>query len=176
LDGTPIPRLLGYLKEVVNAGVYYNGGEENSAGKGELVAYAFLGKDGSLGSLEVKIPHRGKGLAGSLSRELFRRQAETFSYSSHQVDAAAPGVEHRANEGQLLGREEREGWFSHADVGVENTGSKRVMEKLGGKIMWRVCWVEVDLDVVMGTKERAREEGDEKRFDGEEGFVSGKGR
>ncbi len=176
LDGSPIPRLLGYLKEVVNAGVYYTGGRNQLDGKGELVAYAFLGKDGSLGSLEVKSPHRGKGLAGQLSRELFRRQAETFSYVSRVNDEAAPGIEDMANDSQRLGREDREGWFSHADVGVENAGSKRVMQKLGGEIMWRVCWVEVDLDVVTRIKEKAREEGDEERFDGEEGVDSGKGR
>lgn len=176
LEGTPIPRLLGYLKEVVNAGVYYAGDNNKGSGNGELVAYAFLGKDGSLGSLEVKSAHRGKGLAGQLSRELFGRQADTFSFPPDLDGAAAPRTKLGPGEGQLLGREEREGWFSHADVGIENTGSQRVMEKLGGKMVWKVCWVEVDLDVVMGTKETAREEGDEKRFDGEEGFISGKGR
>ena len=165
LDGTPVPRLLGYLKEVVNAGVYYVGdNDKKGSGKGDLVAYAFLGKDGSLGSLEVKSAHRGKGLAGLLSRELFRRQADTFSLPLDLNEIAAPGtkVGPSGEEQLLLGREEQEGWFSHADVGVENTGSQRVMEKLGGKMMWRVCWVEVDLDVLMGTKEWVRrEEGEE---------------
>ena len=171
LDGTPIPRLLGYLKEVVNAGVYYRPREEEGSRKGELVAYAFVGKDGSLSSLEVKKAHRGKGLAGQLSRELFRRQADTFSLPSNLNGFAGSDKNSSADKAQGMGREQREGWFSHADVGVDNTGSKRVMDKLGGKIMWRVCWVEVDLDVVMGTKDRAREEGDGKRFNGEERFI-----
>ena len=132
LDGSPIPRTLGYLKEVVNAGVYH----QSKGGERELVAYAFLGKDGSLGGLDVATAHRGKGLAGALGAELFRRQAKTFSYSTDDESST----------------EDKEGWFYHADVGEDNMASRRAMEKLGGKVMWTVCWVEVDLDVVVGTK------------------------
>ena len=190
LDRSPIPRTLSYLKEVTNAGVYYDPDRtDRGAGtvkdigegkaKGELVAYAFLGKDGSLGGLDVAPAHKGKRIAGALTKELFRRQADTFSLKAQgdsDKTASEPSMAGKDDE-QRLGREDKEGWFYHADVGEDNNASRRVMEKLGGKVMWRVCWVEVDLDVVLGGKERAIEIGDERRLDEEEeDWINGKRR
>lgn len=40
----------------------------------DLIAWAFLGPDGSLTSLHVEPAHRGRGLAKAVSRRLFRRR------------------------------------------------------------------------------------------------------
>ncbi|KAL4992359.1 hypothetical protein BDW68DRAFT_98201 [Aspergillus falconensis] len=47
-----------------------------------------------------------------------------------------------------LGQETEEEWF-FADVAVENTASRRVMEKMGGEALWNVAWmvVEVEADI-----------------------------
>ncbi|KAL4820296.1 hypothetical protein BDW67DRAFT_153871 [Aspergillus spinulosporus] len=41
---------------------------------------------------------------------------------------------------------EKEEWF-FADVAVENTASRRVMEKMGGEALWDVAWVVVEVEV-----------------------------
>jgi ribosomal protein S18 acetylase RimI-like enzyme len=79
------------------------------------VAWGFLGKDASLTSLHVEPRHRGKGLAGDVTRKLFAMQDEVFGA------------------GTRLG---------HADVFESNSASRRVMEKLGGRSTWVVVWVE----------------------------------
>ncbi|KAL5001300.1 hypothetical protein BDV10DRAFT_14265 [Aspergillus recurvatus] len=46
-----------------------------------------------------------------------------------------------------LGQEtEKEEWF-FADVAVENTASRRVMEKMGGEALWNVAWMVVEVEV-----------------------------
>ncbi|KAL4974763.1 hypothetical protein BDW66DRAFT_138850 [Aspergillus desertorum] len=46
-----------------------------------------------------------------------------------------------------LGQEiKKEEWF-FADVAVENTASRRVMEKMGGKALWNVAWMVVEVEV-----------------------------
>jgi hypothetical protein len=137
LDGSPIPRTMGYLLEVVNCGVYYLGEERKGR---ELVGYGFLNKDASLGGLLVREEHQKRGLASVLAGALFGLQEETFS------------LPEEVNRGIRETREDREGWFASSDVGEENVASRRVMEKLGGEKMWRVCWVEIDLDVMAGVK------------------------
>lgn len=86
------------------------------------VAWGFLGKDASLTSLHVEPRHRGKGLAGAVTRKLFAMQDSVF--------------------GTEAGRSTSMG---HADVYESNTPSRRVMEKLGGQSKWVVVWAEVDI-------------------------------
>ncbi|KAL4760022.1 uncharacterized protein BDW70DRAFT_72767 [Aspergillus foveolatus] len=45
-----------------------------------------------------------------------------------------------------LGQENEEEWF-FADVAVGNTASRRVMEKMGGKALWDVAWIVVEVEV-----------------------------
>ncbi|KAL6235317.1 hypothetical protein BDW75DRAFT_209861 [Aspergillus navahoensis] len=40
---------------------------------------------------------------------------------------------------------EKEEWF-FADVAVENTASRRVMEKMGGEALWNVAWMVVEVE------------------------------
>jgi GNAT superfamily N-acetyltransferase len=151
LDGSPIPRTLQYLKEVVNAGIYFRGQSDvgEVVGKGELVAYSFLGKDGSLGGLDVQADHRGKGLAGLLAKELFRRQAGSFGRGDTPLTVNwDPDSDYMRQRKKWWMEDEIKGYWAHSDVGEDNTPSQNVMRKLGGKVQWRICWVEVDLALV----------------------------
>lgn len=82
------------------------------------IAWGFLGFDGSLSTLHTEPEHRGKGLGVQMSRRLFQDQGAVFSAATN---------------------------WAHADVSEDNEQSRRVMEKIGGKVMWENCWVEVEL-------------------------------
>ncbi|KAL9077662.1 MAG: hypothetical protein Q9161_000034 [Pseudevernia consocians] len=104
------------------------------AAPGELIAWAFLGVDGSLTSLHVEPEHRGRGLAKAVSRRLFQCLAD---------DAAAMGFR-AVGDGEYDGGD---GW-AHSDVAEENVESAGVARGLGGKEGWRVRWVSVNLAAV----------------------------
>ncbi|KAL2813300.1 hypothetical protein BJX63DRAFT_230484 [Aspergillus granulosus] len=98
---------------------------------GEMpIAWAFLGFDGSLCSLHVESEHRGQGLAGVVGKEVMKRGVEVFE------PANGPA---RSSDTQ-----EKSEWY-FADVAVENTASRRVMEKMGGVVGWRVVWMVVEV-------------------------------
>ena len=114
--------------------------EGEGQGRGALVAWAFLGVDGSLTSLHVEPEHRGRGLAKAVSRRLFRSLAD---------DASAMGFRAADGAGDGVGGYGRgEGW-AHSDVAEENLGSAGVARAMGGKEGWRVRWVSVDLAAVV---------------------------
>lgn len=96
------------------------------------IAWGFVGIDASLTTLHTEPEHRRKSLAVSLARELLRMQAECFKTPNHEGDEG---------EGRVDGGEK----WGHADVLEANKASRRVMEKAGGEVMWRDCWVEVEL-------------------------------
>lgn len=85
----------------------------------EPIGWGFLNKDGSIASLHTEPAHRGQGLAVALSRELLWQRA-------------------RQRGGEPS--------WAHADVAHSNRASRRVMEKLGGRVMWTVMWTEVHLE------------------------------
>ncbi|KIW14782.1 hypothetical protein PV08_07567 [Exophiala spinifera] len=124
LDRSSIPRTLSTLSQYVNVGVLHM-----SSGP-DPVAWGFLGKDASVSSLHTEPDHRGLGLAACVTRELIRRQ--------HQRQASDLNHE---DEEDTTGRR-----WAHADVSQSNLSSRRVMEKLGAKPMWRVMWTELDLE------------------------------
>ncbi|KAL4785394.1 hypothetical protein BJX76DRAFT_366971 [Aspergillus varians] len=103
-------------------------GVEKEKGTGEMpMAWAFLGFDGSLSTLHVEPEHRGKGLGGIVGREVMKRGVDFFEPDSHAQ------------------RDSGEEWF-FADVAVQNLASRRVMEKMGGKVGWTVAWMVVEVD------------------------------
>lgn len=115
----------------------------------DLIAWAFLGPDGSLTSLHVEPAHRGRGLAKAVSRRLFRRLADDASAVGFRPvaiddDDDDNGDGDDGDDGVTGG-----GW-AHSDVAVENAGSAGVARGLGGKEGWRVRWVGVDLGAVVG--------------------------
>ncbi|KAK1834704.1 hypothetical protein QBC39DRAFT_395675 [Podospora conica] len=81
-------------------------------GDGTPVAWAFLGLDGTLVTLHVEEPYRGKGLAKAVARRLMRDHLKDYG---------------------------DDGWGA-ADVFVFNTKSQAVCKSLGGKLSWIVSW------------------------------------
>ncbi|TLD27040.1 hypothetical protein PspLS_04864 [Pyricularia sp. CBS 133598] len=83
-----------------------------------LVAWSFLGVDGSLSTLHCEEPYRGRGIAKAMATKLI--------------------ITHNGHFGS-------DGWCS-ADVHVENRQSAGVCRSIGGKMGWRVSWSVVDID------------------------------
>lgn len=130
--------------------------QERKNEDGELIAWAFLGVDGSLTSLHVESEHRGRGLAKAATKRLFKQLVE---------DPVAVGF--KPAEG-LEGGPRDEAW-AHSDVTVDNLGSTGVAKGLGGREGWLVRWASVDLgrvrSVVEGmNKGEAQEEGEQGVF------------
>ena len=124
LDRTSIPRGVDTMASFFSIGLFYNR-------EPIPVGWGFLGKDASLTSLHTEPEHRGKGLAVLLSKELFRQQNDHF---------------------RTLGDEDEdiEVLWAHADVAENNMASRKVMEKIGGKVEWETCWIEVELESLVG--------------------------
>jgi hypothetical protein len=131
LDRTHIPRTVDTLALLPSRAVFYQ--DEPAP-----VAWGFLGIDASLTSLRTEPQHRGKNLAVLLAGELFNMQHEHF--------------ETRICEGSVNMRRGSLSEWGHADVGEDNSGSRRVMEKAGGEVWWKDCWVEVELERLFGAE------------------------
>ncbi|TGO26856.1 hypothetical protein BPAE_0052g00470 [Botrytis paeoniae] len=93
----------------------------------EMVAWAFIGIDGTLATLYVLPSHRGLGLATYVARELIRRFG--------------------LGEFSDLGFNGSSG-FVHSDVKEGNAGSEGVMRALGGKRSWESSYLWIDCAVV----------------------------
>ena len=91
----------------------------------KLVAWAYIGIDGSLATLYVLPGYRGRGLATHVAMELLRRLAR--------------------GEYADLGYAGSSGWV-HADVKMGNEGSEGVMKALGGEVWWVSSYLLVDGD------------------------------
>lgn len=138
---TAIPKTEATLAELGNVGIRYasrgsshEGDDEGEAERGDqLIAWAFMGVDGSLTSLHVEPAHRGKGLAKAVGGMLLRGLAG---------DPGAMGFA-PVGEGDVVG-------MAHSDVAVGNVESAGVAKGLGGREGWRVRWVSVDLGRVEG--------------------------
>ncbi|KAI7787120.1 hypothetical protein LA080_001213 [Diaporthe eres] len=85
---------------------------------GTLVAWGFIGVAGTLSTLHVEEPYRGKGMAKAVATKVLR--------------------EHSFGD---------DGWGS-ADVHIDNVQSQGVCKGLGGEKGWRNCWTVVDLDSI----------------------------
>ncbi|PSN62959.1 hypothetical protein BS50DRAFT_576802 [Corynespora cassiicola Philippines] len=86
-----------------------------------LVGWAFLGLDGSLTALHTEPEQRGKGLAKAMASKIIREHAPGLA-----VDAQGDA-------------------WSHADVYIGNVQSEAVCKSLGGKPMWQIYWVRIDV-------------------------------
>ncbi|KAJ9164605.1 hypothetical protein NKR19_g1270 [Coniochaeta hoffmannii] len=87
---------------------------------GTPVAWGYLGVDGSVSTLHVEEPYRGRGLAKALTGRLLRTRL------------------------QELGDD---GWCS-TDISTTNSQSQGVFRSIGGKPAWTVSWMYVDLATV----------------------------
>lgn len=143
---TEIPKTEETLAGLGNVGIRYTKpaqqqSSSNRMGEGELIAWAFIGVDGSLSSLHVEPEHRGRGLAKAVCGRLFEMLAEdSMGMGFRAVDAVG-------REGKGEGVESELGWAS-SDVALENVESAGVARGLGGREGWRVRWVSVDLSRV----------------------------
>jgi hypothetical protein len=97
--------------------------------EGKIVAWGYLGIDGSLATLYVLPEYRGKGLATQVAVELLS-QLENGGFSD-------------------LGYAGKSGYV-HSDVKVGNVGSEGVMKSIGGKVEWTSSYLHLDSDKFSG--------------------------
>tara|TARA_R110002003_G_scaffold206_28_gene15936 strand:- start:5991 stop:6584 length:594 start_codon:yes stop_codon:yes gene_type:complete len=112
---TSIPRATKTLLSLKSVGVF----EDKSD---RVVAWTFLGLDGSLTTLHTELELRGKGIAKAVAARIIREYA--------------PGL--------AIG-DDGNAW-SHADVYVDNVQSEKVCRSLGGIALWKDYWVRIDLE------------------------------
>ncbi|KAI3400445.1 hypothetical protein diail_3066 [Diaporthe ilicicola] len=85
---------------------------------GVLVAWGFIGVAGTLSTLHVEEPYRGKGIAKAVATKVLQ--------------------EHSFGD---------DGWGS-ADVHIDNVQSQGVCKSLGGEKGWRTCWTVINFDSI----------------------------
>ena len=172
ISRTAIPKTLNTLAQLGNLGVRYSPETSNTTAtttpaptpaeaetdrepQGELIAWAFLGVDGSLSSLHVEPAHRGQGLAKAVSRRLFQSLADEGLAMGFRPVEGIGAAQGQGNDGAQDPNDEDsdgiggeygtgEGW-AHSDVAEANIESAGVARGLGGREGWRVRWVSVDL-------------------------------
>ncbi|KAF2681860.1 hypothetical protein K458DRAFT_308632 [Lentithecium fluviatile CBS 122367] len=111
---TVIPRSARTLLSLKSVGVF-------EKAKDKVVAWTFLGLDGSLTTLHTEPEYRGRGIAKAVAAKIFREHA--------------PG---------LAVDDEGNAW-AHGDVYAGNVQSESVCRSLGGKPAMRVFWVRIDV-------------------------------
>ncbi|KAF2800054.1 hypothetical protein K505DRAFT_293570 [Melanomma pulvis-pyrius CBS 109.77] len=114
-----IPRTMRLLLSLKNVGVF----DEKT---GKLVAWAFLGLDGSLTSLETEPEYRGKGIAKAVAAKV--------------IGEYAPG----------LAVDEQGNAWANAQVYEGNVKSKSVCRSVGGRALWKTFWVRIDVSKAGG--------------------------
>ena len=125
VDRTRIPRTVETLRQLPSLGLFDQDGRP--------VAWGLIGKDASLSSLHTEPEYRGRGFAELVAKGLMAEQQRFFVEMKDDTDAVEDIV------------------YSHADVSDKNIASNRVMQKLAGKVMWRVAWIELDLGTQLAT-------------------------
>lgn len=128
-----------------------------------MVAWAFLGPDGSLTSLHVEPGHRGRGLAKAVAGRLLTALAHdeagmgfrpvvgngagngTFDRDDNGGESATNTHANASEDGSA-----GPGGWAHSDVAAGNVESAAVAKGLGGTEGWSVRWVGVDLRAVAG--------------------------
>ena len=123
-----IPRSVSTLRNLAGVAVFAapTGPDDcpgvEGSGQGEMVAWGFIGVDGSINALHVESPWRGLGLAKAILHKLL--QQRDFG-------------------GWFEGNED--GYTGHADVHRDNRASLAVCARLGAWYGWDVHWVSVNL-------------------------------
>lgn len=121
ISTSAIPRQPSTLKQQANVGIM--------DAHGKLVAWGYLGIDGSIATLYVLPEHRGKGLATQVAVELLNR--------------------YERGEFADLGYAGKSGYV-HSDVKPGNEGSERVMKSIGAKLSWQSSYLHLDSDRFSG--------------------------
>ncbi|KAG4430064.1 hypothetical protein IFR05_014454 [Cadophora sp. M221] len=118
ISTSSIPRQAETLKQQPSVGLLND--------KGDMIAWGYIGIDGSLATLYVLPEYRGKGLAKCVAVELVGRLSRGGFTD--------------------LGFDGRSGWV-HSDVYEGNQGSESVMKSLGGGIGNRSFYVWIDCEM-----------------------------
>ena len=113
---TSIPRSKRTLMSLKSLGVF---DESDDA----IIAWAFVGLDGSLTTLHTEAQYRGRGIAKAVAVNIMKKYAPG-SAVDEQGDA-----------------------WSHADVYTDNVQSEMVCKSLGGNAMWKCFWLRIDLAI-----------------------------
>ncbi|KAI9746498.1 MAG: hypothetical protein M1818_000211 [Claussenomyces sp. TS43310] len=105
----------------------------------KLVAWAYVGIDGSIATLYVMPEYRGRGFATLVARELLLGLGK----GNFAVDVA------QAENGRVIrGYGGESGWV-HSDVQAGNAGSEGVMRSLGGTTEWQSRYISVDTSKIV---------------------------
>lgn len=110
--------------------------KQRNGDNGQLIAWAFLGVDGSLTSLHVEAEWRGSGLGKKVAGRLFELLRAQDEREGHEESEGG-------FDGLLRGEE-----WGHSDVAADNAGSIGVAKGLGGREAWECFWGFVDLSKV----------------------------
>lgn len=138
ISRTHIPRTPSTLLRMVSAAIFHTS-------QVMPVAWGFLGLDGSLCTLHVEPQFRGRGLARFVARRAMRMgmgRGGVFGESEPQCRAPTHGEATKRSDSD--GEDGSDAW-AHADVAMDNTSSRRVMEKLGAELRWENSWVVIEL-------------------------------
>ena len=138
IDATPIPREKRTLRLLPNVALRrkMSHGEDSIGRGGEIVAWAFLGVDGSLTSLHIAPELRRKGLGKAVSERLFALLRGIEGEGERKVGKGFRAV----GKGEV---------WCHSDVAVGNPSGVGVARSLGGCDGWYCYWCWVDLDEVV---------------------------
>lgn len=123
-----VPRTVSGLGRLVGVGVFTaptrtdDCPDVEGASQWKMVAWGFLGVDGSVSALHVESPWRGLGLAKAVMRRLLERRDYGASFEGDE-----------------------DGYAGHADVHGTNRASLAVCARLGAWYGWNVHWVRVSL-------------------------------
>jgi hypothetical protein len=136
---THIPRSRRQLSSLPGMALYYDDNCRDNdicdtSGDEMPIAWGFLGVDGALATLHVEPEHRGKGLAILLSKAVMRRgMAADGIFGAGSIQSGETSAQEKVGE------------WTHTDVAGYNQASRRVMEKIGGKVLTTVTWTVIEL-------------------------------
>jgi GNAT superfamily N-acetyltransferase len=131
LTTSTIPRQASTLRALPNVALF--------DAEGVMRAWAYVGIDCSFVTLYVLPEYRGRGLASAVGWMLLTKLRDGKFTLSYTVSDQGKDFQIHAYQGGNGGSN-----YVQADVDSENVGSKRTLEKLGLKALWRSSYIWVD--------------------------------
>jgi len=141
LSSSPIPRTKQYLQTRISASTALY---ERSTRDSPPIAFCVTAPDRSLSMLWVDPCYRQRGLAIWIAEN---RLLGTNGMTSRELENAHPQGGAKEEISASLKAAGAQLMWSHADVDVKNTGSRKVCERLGGVRGWTVVWIRVEIEV-----------------------------
>ncbi|KAK2744253.1 hypothetical protein FQN57_004338 [Myotisia sp. PD_48] len=134
LSRTDVPRKSESFRTSVAIYSDEEGGEEEGKSEEMPIGWVFMSFDGSMVVMHIEPEHRGRGLAALLAKEIMKKGMDVDEQTMF-VFQPETDTEHRDK-----------GWV-YADVIPGNSSSRRVMEKMGGQLLWTESWVWIEVCV-----------------------------